>query len=135
MTTKPKTRKAPAAKTTTTKAAPKEMELDADDLSPHPHHAIVEAEDILATASKLSDAIYEIAVNLNEYECGAICAVANAIRDKITVSLELLDSAQQPGRAASLLEAEKRMEAAGFTVPVGATKPGNTKRRPKAEAA
>ena len=100
MATKPKTRKAPAAKTTTTKAAPKEMELDADDLSPHPLHAIVEAEDILATASKLSDAIYEIALNLDEYECGAICAVADVIRNKIRESLDLLDSYRQPGLAA-----------------------------------
>jgi hypothetical protein len=130
MTTNPKPRKAPA-KAAAPKDASKEMELDAD----RPSKAIVEAEDILGEARRLADAVYEIALNLNEYECGAICAVANAIRDKITVSLELLDSAQQPGRAASLLEAEKRMEAAGFTVPVRATKPGNTKRRPKAEAA
>ena len=99
MTTKTKTRKEPA-KAAAPKSAPKEMELGADDLSPHPHHAIVEAEDILATASKLSDAIYEIALNLDEYECGAICAVANVIRDKINKSLELLKSYKHPEHAA-----------------------------------
>jgi hypothetical protein len=109
MTTNPKPRKAPA-KAAAPKDASKEMELDAD----RPSKAIVEAEDILGEARRLADAVYEIALNLNEYECGAICAVADAIRDKITVSLELLDSAQQPGLAASILEAEKRLAKAGF---------------------
>jgi hypothetical protein len=87
MTTKPKTRKAPA-KADAPKNFPKEMELGADGMPPpSPFDAIIEAEDILATASKLTDAVYLIALELDEYKCGAICAVADAIRDKITDSL------------------------------------------------
>ena len=112
MTAKPKTRKAPA-KTAAPKSAPKEMEPDADMPPQSPLHAIVEAEDILATANKLADAVYLIALELDEYKCGAICAVADAIRDKITVSLDLLDSYMEPHKEAFQLEARAYIEKTG----------------------
>jgi hypothetical protein len=85
MTTKPKTRKAPAAKAP--KAAPKEMELGAGRIP----RSLVEAQDILATTRKLADAVFLMALELGECECGAICSVADVIRDKITESLELIE--------------------------------------------
>jgi hypothetical protein len=75
---KPKTPKAPAAK------APKAT----NDGIPT---SLVEAQDILATTSKLADAVYLMALELDECECGAICSVADIIRDKITESLELIE--------------------------------------------
>jgi hypothetical protein len=48
------------------------MKLAADG----PIQAIVEAEDIPGVARKLTGAIYIMATDLNEYECGAICAMA-----------------------------------------------------------
>jgi hypothetical protein len=72
MTTKPKTRKAPV-KPAASKPDPLGMEFDADGLS----QAIVEAEDILGVARKLTGATYIMATDLNEYECGAICEVTS----------------------------------------------------------
>jgi hypothetical protein len=84
MATKPKTRKAPA-KRAAPKAAP-EMELDL------PGRAIVDAQDVLAKASKLTNAINLMALELNEYECGAICSVADAIKAKIGDGLDLIEA-------------------------------------------
>jgi hypothetical protein len=66
-------------------AAPK-MELSSNGIPV----SLVEAEDILITARKLADAIYLMALDLDECERGAICSVADVIRDKITESLELI---------------------------------------------
>jgi hypothetical protein len=72
MATKPKTRKAPA-KRAAPKAAP-EMELD------------------LPGRAKLTNAINLMALELNEYECGAICSVADAIKAKIGDGLDLIEA-------------------------------------------
>jgi hypothetical protein len=84
MTTKPKTRKATAGKTAS--RGPKETELDL------PGRAIVDAQDVLAEAAKLTDAVTLIALELGEYECGAICSVATAIKDKISDGLDLIEA-------------------------------------------
>jgi hypothetical protein len=93
MTTKPKTRKAPALKRAAPMpvtsvsmlklrprqpclVTPKEMELDL------PGRAIVDAQDVLAEADHLTDAVRLIALELGEYECGAICSVVDAIKTK-----------------------------------------------------
>jgi hypothetical protein len=80
---KPKTREA-AAKRAAPNAAP---ELFNDGIPP----SLVEAQDILSTTRKLADAVFLMALELDECERGAICSVADVIRDKITESLELIE--------------------------------------------
>jgi hypothetical protein len=80
MTAKPKSRRTPPPKAP--RAAP---EID-------PWRAIVEAEDILGEATNLTDAINLMAHELGDYECGAICSVANAIKAKIDDGLVLIDA-------------------------------------------
>ena len=82
MTAKPKTRR---ARTPKEPMAFREIEFDL------PGRAIVEAQDILSEASKLTDAIHLMALELNDYECGAICSVADAIKEKISDGLELIE--------------------------------------------
>jgi hypothetical protein len=105
MTTKPKTRKAPV-KPAASKPDPWGMKLDADG----PSQAIVEAEDIPSVARKLTGAIYIMATDLNEYECGAICAMVSGAVPRnrarpgtILKSRELVpwQTAAEPGRASA----------------------------------
>jgi hypothetical protein len=81
MTTKPKTRKAPAANG---------AELDPVEIDV-PGRDLVEAVDVLDGAAKLVDAISLMALELGEYECGAICSVADAIKAKISDGLDLIE--------------------------------------------
>jgi hypothetical protein len=79
-----KKRKAQAVKAP--KATPK-MELSSNGIPV----SLVQAEDILITARKLADAICFMALDIGERESGAICSVADIIRDKITESIELIE--------------------------------------------
>jgi hypothetical protein len=97
---KPKTRKTPAAKAP--KAAP-EMEFDMLG------RGIVEAQDILNEAAKLADAVSLIALELGEYECGAICSVADAIKAKINDGLGLIEAyRKESGLATRQVEAARK---------------------------
>jgi hypothetical protein len=74
-----------------------------------PWRAIVDAQDILNESSKLADAISLMAVELNEYECGAICSVADAIKDKIGAGLDLIEAyTKESGLATCQVEAARK---------------------------
>jgi hypothetical protein len=101
MTTNRKTRKAPVGKIAKPKATPR-MELD-------PGRAIVDAQDVLAEAAKLADAINLMAFELGEYECGAICSVADAIKAKIGDGLDLIEAYRnESGLATRQVEAARK---------------------------
>jgi hypothetical protein len=98
---KPKTRKARAPK------APKAASGTELDL---PWRAIVEAQDILNEASKLTNAISLMALDLNEYECGAICYVADAINAKISDGLGMIEAyTKESGLLARRREAARKV--------------------------
>jgi len=80
------------------------MEIDV------PGRAIVAAQDVLAEAAKLSDAVSLIALELGEYKCGAICSVAAAIKAKISEGLDLIEAyRKESGLATRQVEAAKKV--------------------------
>jgi hypothetical protein len=100
MTAKPKTRR---ARTPKEPMAFGEIEFDL------PGCAIVEAQDVLSEASKLTDAIHLMALELNEYEGGAICSVADAIKAKIGNGLDMIEAyKEESGLGARRVEAARK---------------------------
>jgi hypothetical protein len=80
MTTKPKTRKAPAAKAVEPTAVPNEES-----------HKLVDAMDALSVAKSYTEAVFMAAASLSPHESGPISAVADTASDKINEAITLLD--------------------------------------------
>jgi len=80
MTTKPKPRKAPAAKSDVAAAVPNEES-----------HKLVDAMDALSFAKSYIEAIYMAAASLSPHEGGPISAVADTASDKIQEAISLLE--------------------------------------------
>ncbi|MFZ0496630.1 MAG: hypothetical protein WBE80_03700 [Methylocella sp.] len=97
MTIKPKTRKAAVAKTVSKKIKTyQELKREADEIATKeldtPWHEILDAQDALGDASSLVNAIRLMAAEMNEFEGGAFCAVADAIKAKISAALGLIEA-------------------------------------------
>jgi hypothetical protein len=99
MTTKPKTRKAPAAEPVEPTAVPNEES-----------HKLVDAMDALSFAKSYIEAVYMAAASLSPHERGPISAVADTASDKINDAISLLQeyqAAQGMGRGRTAEEAPR----------------------------
>jgi len=79
MTTKPKTRKAPAAKSDAPKAVPNEES-----------HKLIDAMDMLSFAKSYIEYVYMAAARLLPHQSGPISAVADMASDKIQEAISLM---------------------------------------------
>jgi hypothetical protein len=79
MTTKPKTRKAPAAKAVEPTAVPNEES-----------HKLIDAMDTLGFAKSYIECIHMAAASLSPHQIGPISAVADMASDKIQDAISLL---------------------------------------------
>ncbi len=80
MTTKPKTRKAPAAETVAPTVIPNEES-----------HKLIDASDLLSSAKNCIECIFMAAASLSPHERGPISAVADMASNKINEAITLLE--------------------------------------------